>query len=168
VALCDSRGRPRNVFEQGETASFFYEFELLADIEVPTGGVEMVNEKGIIVHGKTTLEYGSDVPRQVRRGSRLRFRQDIALGIAVGEYTFNVGVGALSARDHDRRSLYSHAELDARLVRVCLLPTVGTFAVVFRPAGGPVQLLHHGVADLPGECLVSVVGAAEGAREAPF
>ena len=28
LALCDGAGRPRRVFEQGETASFFYEFEL--------------------------------------------------------------------------------------------------------------------------------------------
>jgi hypothetical protein len=98
----DGGGRPCHVFEQGETASFFCEFELLADIEVPTGGVEMVNEKGTIVHGKTTLEYGSDVPRAVARGSRLRLRQDITLEIAVGEYTFNVGVGALRRADYDR------------------------------------------------------------------
>ncbi len=159
VALCDSHGRPRHVFEQGETASFFYEFELLADIEVPTGGVELVNEKGIIVHGKTTLEYGSEVARPVKRGSRLRFRQDIALEIAVGEYTFNVGVGALSGQDYDRRALCSHPELDARIVRLCLVPAAGTLAVVLRPTGAPVQLLHHGVANLPGQCQVSVLGA---------
>jgi lipopolysaccharide transport system ATP-binding protein len=167
VALCDSRGRPRHVFEQGETASFFYEFELLADIEVPTGGVEVVNEKGTIVHGKSTLEYGSDVPRGVRRGSRLRFRQDIALEIAVGEYTFNVGMGTLTGHDYDRRSHHSHAELDARLIRLCLLPAAGTFAVLFRSAGAPVQLLHHGAANLPGGCQVSVAGTVEGATDAP-
>ena len=162
VALCDSRGWPRHVFEQGETASFFYEYELLADIEVPSGGVEIANEKGTIVHGKNTLEYGSEVPREVGRGSRLRFRHDMALEIAVGEYTFNVGLDTLSRHDHDRRSLYSHAELSSRIIRLCLLPAVGMFAVVFRVAGTPVQLLHHGVANLRGECRVSVVGVPAG------
>ncbi len=157
VALCDEHGRPRHVFEQGQTASFFFEIEMLADVEVPTGGVEFVNEKGTIVHGKGTLEHGVDVPRRVLRGNRLRFRQDIALEVAVGEYTFNVGVGTLSQHDYDERSRYSHAELDARLIRRCLLPTVGSFAVVFRSVAAPVQLLHHGAANLPGGCEVSVV-----------
>jgi homopolymeric O-antigen transport system ATP-binding protein len=165
LALCDTTGRPRDVFAQGEIASFFYEFELLSDIEVPTGGVEMVNEKGIIVHGKSTLEYGSEVPREVRRGGRLRFRQDIALEIAIGEYTFNVGAGTVNRDDYDRRWLYSHAELDARLIRLCLLPAAGSFVVILRPAGEPVQLLHHGAANLPGACLVSVTGAADGASD---
>jgi lipopolysaccharide transport system ATP-binding protein len=159
LAVCDSSGRSCRVFEQGETASFFFEVELLADIEVPTAGVELVNDKGIIVHGKTTLGYGADVPRGVKRGSRLRFRQDIALEIAAGDYTFNVGMGSLARHDYDRRSRYAHTELDARTSRLCLLPTAGSFVVLLRRAGRPIQLLHHGVANLPGECRVSVVTA---------
>ena len=159
VALCDSNGRPCRGFEQGEIASFFYEFELLADIAVPEGGVELTNEKGVIVHGKNTLQYGSEVPREVRRGSRLRFQQDIALELAEGEYSFTVNLGTLSARDYDRGALYPHLELDARVIRMCVVPTAGSFAVVLRAAGRPIQLLHHGVANLPGRCLVSVAAA---------
>ncbi|HYB41723.1 MAG TPA: ABC transporter ATP-binding protein, partial [Candidatus Methylomirabilis sp.] len=140
VALCDGAGRARQAFEQGETASFFYEVELLDDVEVPTGGVELVNDKGIIVHGKTTLEYGSPAPEGARRGARLRFRQDIQLDLAAGEYTFNVGVATLGRRDYEERSSRSHAELDARMIRLCLLPTAGAFAVLFRSGGTPVQL----------------------------
>ena len=158
LALCDDAGRPRRVFEQGETASFFYEFELLADVEVPTAGVELVSDKGIIVHGKSTIEHGSQVPRNVRRGRRLRVRQDIALELASGEYTFNLGLGALTGHDYDRRARTSHVELDASLARLCLLPLAGTLAVALRPVGAPVQLLHHGVANLPGSCRMSVAG----------
>jgi lipopolysaccharide transport system ATP-binding protein len=161
VALCDAEGRPRRVFEQGETASFFYEFELLEDIEVPTGGVELVDERGIIVHGKSTIEYGTPVPPVVPRGCRLRFRQDIALEIMVGEYTFNLGMGMMSGEDYAQRSRCSYVECDARLVRVCLLPAVAAFAVVFRQRHAPVQLLHHGAANLPGACQVMLVPTAE-------
>ena len=42
-------------------------------------------------------------------------------------------------------------------VSLSLADHAGRFAVGFRPAGAPVQLLHHGVANLPGECRVSVV-----------
>lgn len=156
VALCNSQGQPCHVFQQGEMASFFYEFELLQDIEVPSGGVEIQNDKGMIVHGKSTLEYDSDVPRRVVKGSRLRFRQDMALEVAVGEYTFNVGMGMLTRYAYEQRAIYAHMELDRRLTRVCLLARVGQFAVVFRTSGNPVQLLHHGAANLPGQCQVMV------------
>jgi lipopolysaccharide transport system ATP-binding protein len=157
VALCDRAGQPRQDFDQGETASFFFEFELSADIEVPASGVEIVNEKGIIVHGKTTLEYGTDVPAALRRGARLRVRQDVDLDIAPGDYTFNVGLATLGRGDYGRRALCSHSELDAAITRLCLLPTVGSFAVMLRPRGAPVQLRHHGMANLPGDCRAWVV-----------
>ena len=38
----------------------------------PSGGVKFKMTRGIIVHGKSTLEYGSDVPMQVVSGSRLQ------------------------------------------------------------------------------------------------
>ncbi|MCX5909105.1 MAG: ABC transporter ATP-binding protein [Deltaproteobacteria bacterium] len=156
VALCNAQGQPCHVFQQGETASFFFEFEILHDLEVPTAGVELQNERGIIVHGKSTLEYGSDIPTRVPRGSRLRFRQDISLEIAVGEYTFNVGLGSVSLPDFQNRGKMLHQDLDAKLARLCMLTHVGIFAVGFRRQGDPVQLLHHGVANLPGECRVAV------------
>jgi lipopolysaccharide transport system ATP-binding protein len=158
VAVCDAGGRPCRVFAQGDTASFFYEFEVERDIEVPTAGAEIVNDKGLIVFGKSTLEAGSDVPRPVPRGSRLRVRQDVELQLAPGEYTFNVGMGAMLERDYAQRAALTHAQLDARLTRVCLLPGVGELAVALRPVGPPVQLMHHGVANLPGACRMTLAG----------
>ncbi len=152
LAVCDKDGDPSRVFQQGETASFFYEFEVLRDIEVPIGGVVIQNDKGVIVHGNSTLEYGSEVPITVSKGSRLRFRQDVSLEIAVGEYTFSVGLATIGSFHYERRSLYSHQDLSSHCTRLCHLPNVFQLAVVFRVGGGPVQLLHHGVANLPGRC----------------
>jgi hypothetical protein len=69
-------------------------------------------------------------------------------------------MGAMLERDYEHRSVLSHVQLDARLTRVCLLPGVAEFAVVLRPVGAPVQLLHHGVANLPGACRMSLVPGA--------
>jgi lipopolysaccharide transport system ATP-binding protein len=162
VALSDEHGAPCRVFEQGERACFWYEFEILREIQVPTAGAELVNDKGLIVHGKSTLEDGTPVPERVSSGSRLRVRQDIVLDLAPGEYTFNIGMGALSRQDYERRSRLSHQDLDACLTRVCLLPGVGDFAVVLRRDGQPVQLMHHGVANLAGRCRVTVVPEGRG------
>ena len=167
VALCDPKGQACSVFQQGETASFFFEFTILRDIEVPTAGVEIVNDKGIIVHGKSTLEYGSRVPNFVARGSCLKFRQDIFLEIAPGEYTFNLGMGSMTQEDYNLRHRFLHEDLDARLIRVCILPSVARFAVIFRKTGDPVPLMHHGVANLPGRCQVQVETGAKGHGGAP-
>ena len=155
LAICNSDGRPCLVFEQGETASFFYEFEILEEIEVPIGGLVIQNDKGVLVHGKSTLEYGTDIPTFVCRGARLRFRQDVTLEIAVGEYTlYEVGLASISRLDYERRALYPYTELRTKRIRICHLPDACRFAVVFRTNGAPVQLLHHGVANLPGTCRV--------------
>ena len=92
--------------KQGQTASFFFEFELLKDIEVPIGGLEILNDRGTIVHGKNTLEYGVSVPSRVLKGSRLRFRQNIDLEIAIGEYTFTIGLATINFNNYKNRFGY--------------------------------------------------------------
>jgi lipopolysaccharide transport system ATP-binding protein len=164
AAICDAGGRACRVFEQGQSASFFYEFELLHDIEALIGGLEILNDKSVIVHGKNTLEYGSEVPLRVEAGSRLRFRQDISLELAAGEYTFTVGLAMMAKHDYERRGALAHAELDTKLIRLCHLARVGVFAVGYRRHGQPVQLLHHGVANLRGSCDVTVVDHAAAGR----
>ncbi len=157
AAVCDHRGQPCLTFEQGETASFFYEVEVLQDIEVPIGGVELINEKGIIVHGKNSLQYELDLPPLVRKGTRLRFRQDITLDLIVGDYTFTFGFSTISKSDYQRRSLYTHQDLDTKTININLMVNAGYFAIVFRRNGSPVQLPHHGIADLPGTCMFEVL-----------
>ncbi|HUK56511.1 MAG TPA: ABC transporter ATP-binding protein [Nitrospiria bacterium] len=158
IAICDSDGRPCRSFEQGERASFFYEFELLHEIEVPIGGLVIQNDKGVLVHGKSTLEYGSNVPIGIKQGSRLRFRQDVSLEIAIGEYTlYEVGLATLSLNDFQQKEYYSYTDLSTKLLRLCHLTDVARFAVLPRSKGFPVQLLHHGIANLQGQCQVSVI-----------
>jgi len=154
VALCDAQGRPARVFTQGETASFFYEFEVLRDIEVPIGGIVLQDARGIHVHGKNTLQYGTPVPIGVPRGSRLRFRQDITLALRPDEYTFQVGLATMRAEDYRRLPTWTHAELYARIHRLCNVPSLGPLAVTWRSRWDTTQLTHHGVADLPGRCVV--------------
>jgi lipopolysaccharide transport system ATP-binding protein len=157
IAVCDVDGSPCVSFQQGDIASFFYEFKLHHDIEVPTGGLEFMNDKGVIVHGKSTLEYGTKVPDQVLKNRFLRYRQNITLDVAPGEYLFNVGIGTISVEAYKKKHLFTHFELDAKLIKVCLLPSVGYFAVKVRSEGTPVKLKHHGIANLPGNCQITTI-----------
>lgn len=157
VALCDESGRSNRVFEQGQIAHFFYEFEMLEDIEVPHGGVELQNDKGIIVHGKSTLENNAELPFYVRKGSLVCFQQTIALELQPGEYTFNMGFSTLKLSDYQRRSTLGYMDVHARLIRICLLPKVGMFTII--PKKPFSQILHHGIANLPGNSTVSVINS---------
>jgi lipopolysaccharide transport system ATP-binding protein len=165
VALCDSQGQPCHAFEQGEMASFFYEFELLQDIDVPIGGVVLQNEKGVLVHGKNTLQYGSDVPSHVQQGSRIRFQQNIMLEIAPGDYTFEVGLATLGRDIYYNLQAYTLQEIYANIMRLCHLPAIARFAVVLRRGASPIELLHHGMANLPGDCRSHVVSMDESAHQ---
>lgn len=157
VAVCNAHGQPCTVFQQGETANFFYEFELLHDIEVPIGGISIYNDKGLEVHGKNTLQYDMEMPDRVTRGTRLRFQQEIDLEIAVGEHTFTVGLAAVTPHDFAYRSDYTYMDLASKIIYVSQLPAVGQFDVALRHHGKPMQLLHHGVANIPSRCHLTII-----------
>ncbi|MBI3885494.1 MAG: ABC transporter ATP-binding protein [Opitutae bacterium] len=150
VALCDIRGDACRVFEQGEEADFYYEYELLRPIDQPVTGLVLFNNKQIIVHGKNSLEYGSEFGAGYAAGKRLRFRHRVKLEIAAGYYTFEVGFASIATGDAARAHLLNHIELDDRVRRHCHLSGIGPFEVAFRAHGRPVQLLHHGIANLSG------------------
>jgi lipopolysaccharide transport system ATP-binding protein len=162
--ICDQEGRMRASFEQGETASFFFEFEIKKDIEVPSGGIEFLNDKGTIVHGKNTLLYGSKAPYAVRAGSRIRFRQDVQLAVATGEYTVNVGLATISASDYERIHLLPHSEMDSRTTVLAIQPRVASFAVLYRRIFETAQLTHFGIANLPGQAFIATLPPEESSQ----
>lgn len=152
VALCDASGQPRRSFGQGQTASIFSEFEMLRDVEVPIGGFNIFNSKAVAVHGRNTLQYAEcAAPPRVLRGQRVRVRHDVRLDLALDEYTFEVGFGALPRQHYERRNDYSEQRLHSHLVRICHLAQAGQFIVTppvdhTRPWAWP----FYGVANLPG------------------
>jgi len=150
VAVCDVNGKRRSQYNQGEMAHFFYEFELLTDIETPVAGITLQNDKGVIVHGKNTLQFDTLVPAHVKKGTRIRFCHEIKLDIAWGEYTFEVGFASISQQSYQNRYSYSHEQLDSHVIRICHLPKGGYFSVIPAIMLTHTSLLHHGIADLPG------------------
>jgi lipopolysaccharide transport system ATP-binding protein len=157
VALTDIAGTPTTLFEQGQTAVFWYEFEVREDLPVPLGGLTIHNDRGVIVHGKGSLEHDSTAPDHVAAGSVLRFTQSVQLDIALGEYTFEVGLASMAAALFEARNSMSIEELYSSVVRLCHVPNLGVLRVGTRTKFHGVQLLHHGVANLPGNCHIEVV-----------
>jgi len=162
VAVCDAEGQPTNVFYQGQPAHFFYEFELLDEIGIPNGGLEFHDAAGQIIHGKNTLQYGTPAPDVVHSGMRLRYHQIINMEVGFGEYWFSVG---LASTDQDSLTGYekgsvTYYEFALHVHAHCRAIDAGSFRVTIAPTG---KLLHHGIANLSGDCHVTAVqgGAAD-------
>jgi lipopolysaccharide transport system ATP-binding protein len=159
VAVCDASGQACRAFEQGETVSIFCRYAIAHAMEVAVAGVELINDKRVIVFGKNTLQFDCDHPTAVPAGTSLRVRFDVKLDLAPGEYTFNLGFEALGAADFDRRASLTHQELDSRTTVVSILTRAGDFMVTFRSRDTrPIQLTHHGVANLPGQAAMRLYG----------
>ena len=151
VALCNAGGEPCSTFRQGDKAVFYFEFQLSSDIGVPICGVVMSNDRGVIVHGKNSWQqYDEEVPPRLVPGSKLACRQEVQLDLGPGEYTFEIGLAAVSATDWKNRKHISHEEVSGCHERVCHIPNVGQFSVGLATRNGVAVLTHHGVADLRG------------------
>lgn len=162
VAVCDASGQPCRAFEQGETVSIFCRYVVSHPMEVAIAGVELINDKRIIVFGKNTLQFDCAHPTLVPAGAVLRARFDVVLDLAPGEYTFNLGFSTMGREDFARRSSLSHEELERRATVVSILTRAGDFMVTFRSRDTtPVQLTHHGVANLPGQAALRAYGSGD-------
>ncbi len=163
VAVCDASGHACRAFEQGETVSIFCRYAVAHDLEVAVAGVELVNDKRVIVFGKNTLQFDCDPPTVTPAGTSLRVRFDVTLDLAPGEYTFNLGFSALGASDFDRRASLTHQELESRITVISILTRAGDFMVTFRSRDTrPVQLTHHGIANLPGQAAMRLYRSEDG------
>lgn len=149
-SLCNDQGISQSSFSQGETAIFYYEFEILRPIAVPLGGIVLQNDKGIVVHGKGSLEYASEAPDYLPKGTLVRCRQSIELKVGVGEYTFELGLASIDSESYKAKSALNHEILFSKIFRICHLPKAGMFNVGLQNRINGSQLTHHGVADLPG------------------
>jgi len=155
IALCDEEGDLCRVFQHGQRAYFYYEFEALQDLPVPIGGINISNDKNILVHGKTTLHHLAKSFPGVPKGTRIRFRQSIVLNLTVGEYTFSVGLTAMRQIDYANIEHMSWSEIQARILRLNHIDRVGSFSIT-RCVGEGLEITHFGVCDLPGDCEIGL------------
>jgi lipopolysaccharide transport system ATP-binding protein len=151
LALCDEDLRRTSGFIQGETAQVFVAYKLLRDIEVPICGAEFTDARRVIVFGKNTLQYDCPVPERVAAGTVLFFRFATKLDLAPGEYTVTVGFTCVDPRSYENRANITHQAMDEKTTVLSTYPGAAAFRITMRPLGTrPVQLTHHGVANLPG------------------
>lgn len=155
VCLCNVGGEPSQLFQIGESAIFCIAYRVLEDIGVPVGGVTIINEKGLIVHGKNSMQYQVDAPNFCVKGTLLRFRQTIVLDIAPGDYTFVVGLAEVAEDAYKNCANMTHGDLSHFSKRLISVGRAGTFTVTM--CGDGIALKHHGIANLPGDCNLEII-----------
>lgn len=148
IALMNDAGQPAQAFKIGEMATFFTEFEILRDIEVPIAGVAIIDAMSVTIHSKASLHYQVPAPDRISANTRVRFRQSIGLSIAPGEYTFVILFATMSASDYAAASTLQHQDLMTRVRGIFRLMNVGRFLVVPRSEGLAIPFM--GQVDLPG------------------
>jgi lipopolysaccharide transport system ATP-binding protein len=157
VALCNDKGELCTIFQIGDVAHFYYEYELLQDIEVPVGGVVITNKFNINVHAKNSLQYLVKAPPVTPKGARVRFRQTMELALAPGEYTFAVGLATISADDYAHVTEMDYPGLASKIQDIMRVRQAEIILVRLRTQGQ--SLPFHGYADLKGDCILSVLNA---------
>jgi lipopolysaccharide transport system ATP-binding protein len=155
VALCNQAGNSCKTFEIGESAIFYYEFEITQNIFVPVGGVTIFTNKNIPIHAKNSLQQRVKAPSVVRKGSRIRFRQRIKLDLMVGAYIFNIGLGTIDSYYYERTEVVDYSALDKNYLKIIGIVNAGAFDIVPKTHG--VSLPFYGYVDLDGDCNLEVI-----------
>lgn len=161
ILVCDTDDRPRSVFEQGSTARFYYEVELLRDMNTPSAGIAINDRVAMLVHAKHLLQYRVERPAVLLAGTRLCYRQDVVLRLSPGEYTYHVGVISLPRDLHEQERI-TEAELFQRHSRLVETHNLGRLSVVGRTQYRGLQPTHWGLADLDGEIRWGVLSGSGG------
>jgi len=147
AALCDESGVATNVFQMGDVAVFYIEFQIDRDLDVPSCGILLVNERNLILHGRNSMQHGT-VAVPAAGGTRVRARQWMRLDIGPGRYTFVVGLASIPPHIYERASEMSHAVIDQHTTRIMTVANIGAFTVTLRREG--LELPFHGLCQLEG------------------
>jgi lipopolysaccharide transport system ATP-binding protein len=153
-------GKPRRVFQQGDWLRIYVDFSVGEPVEVPLVGIQVINAKGVLVHGRNSLQFEATPPTAMRAGMTLRCVQEVKLDVDVGEYTLETGIGELPAAVFERRQQYSPSDIAPRIRLLCHVTGVAAISVIYRHQGSPCLFSHYGIADLPSHQQLTLLSPA--------
>ncbi|MGC0389258.1 ABC transporter ATP-binding protein [Bradyrhizobium sp. USDA 241] len=141
--------KPRRVFQQGDWLRIYVDFFVGERVEVPLVGVQLINAKGILVHGRNSLQFEAVPPSIAGEGMTLRCMQEFKLDVDVGEYTLETGLAELPKAVFQRRQSYPPSEIVPQIRLLSHVTGIAAISVIYRHHGNPCLFTHYGVADLP-------------------
>ncbi len=155
IAVTNDAGVSTTTFMMGENANFYYEYEVIKDMDTPIFGVDIIDSRNNIIHGKQSLHCGMQSVGSVTRGTILRCKQKVCLDIAPDTYTTVVGMSMISDEYYQMADLISYAELTSKMERVISISKAIMLNVIPRKNGLPITF--HGLCNLPGECEIETI-----------
>jgi hypothetical protein len=166
VALANAKGEPAREFAQGEEVHLFFEFRMLEDVGLVSGGVELADSAGSVVYGADSYQCALGTVRPGRRGLQLRFHRVIRLNLAAGSYTVCVGLVSVPSkvlRAYSDEAI-GYEEFSKSVQEHWRGSHLATIRVV-RPPNG--SLSHHGLVNLPARQEVTEIEGRSELPEAP-
>ena len=156
-AICNESARSSRCFNVGDVMSIYCEFTVDSSIEVPIAGFMIKNEQNIIVHGKNTLQYNNlALPYYVLEKGIVRFRFDVTLDIACGDYTLDAGLATITKKDYDDRIYFNFSHTQAQVLRLCHMTSVAKFTLIQKAdLSQDYGAIHSGISALKGLSYVS-------------
>ncbi|MDM8554061.1 ABC transporter ATP-binding protein [Desulfococcaceae bacterium HSG7] len=115
IAICDDDGNSCATFNIGDFAHFYYEIEVLQDIDTPISAVEIYNRMNMVIISKATMHYQLDAPEIVTKGSHLRCYQTIKLLIYPGEYTIVIPFSTVKAKVYSYIGEMTHGQFESQI-----------------------------------------------------
>ena len=156
LAVLNYQGQPESMFKHGDRLNTYCEFQLKHDIEMPVLTAEIRDPLNLLVHAKSSIQNRTKSPGAVTRGDVVRYRQTITLGVAPGNYVFNLECTTVPGGDSLTLEKLGHTAAKGEVTRVWRLD--GAFAISVSPRHGEeLELLHGGLCDLPGEAQMQVI-----------
>jgi hypothetical protein len=156
LAVLNDQGQPESMFKQGDRLHIYCEFQLKQDIEMPVLTTEIRDPLNLLVHGKSSIQNRTKSPGSVARGDVVRYHQTITLGVAPGNYVFNLECTTVPGGSSLTLEKLGHTAAKGEITRVWRLD--GAFAISVSPRHGEeLELLHGGLCDLPGEGQMQIV-----------
>lgn len=149
--ITDRDDKPRRVFQQGEWLRIYVDFSVGEPVEVPVVGIQLMNAKGVLVHGRNSLQFEATPPAVVHEGTTIRCIQEIKLDVDAGEYTLETGLAELPGEVFENRKVYAPSEIAPSIHLLCHVTGIAAISVIYRHHGSPCLFSHYGVADLPSQ-----------------
>lgn len=148
-AICNEHGAACHAFQVGQFAHFYFEIQLLQDIDVPIGGISLINQFNVVIHSKGTLHYLAKAPRKAQKGDRIRFKQSMKLQIAPGEYSIVLLFSTMPPEDYELAGELSGAQLHSKIKSILRVTNVAKILVRERSHG--LSVPFYGYVDLEGD-----------------
>ncbi|MDX6475087.1 MAG: lipopolysaccharide transport system ATP-binding protein, partial [Gaiellaceae bacterium] len=100
VAVCDDDGSVIGAVHQGQAIHILSEFEIDADIGLPSGWFALSDASGQLMYGTNSFRDGVTTREPPEHGTRLRCRFVVELDLAPGQYFLTVGLLSATAPEY--------------------------------------------------------------------